>query len=245
MTTPFLDALSAIIEAGKLSSAVTNQTDREQLKSCIDHVFKSLMTENTDTVIPDTEPVSLTLTEQQYTILAEMVKKGKKYTNVSMLAKLVYGNNSNIPYDSVLPALRRFLRNNSSPIDPCEIEIAQKRSRKKGSDQYRIKIGSMERVKDILSDPCYSEFPSYTDYKLQPASAPTNVKKFRTHAELELAIIAAIPLARNINHVCEMVDRASSGSMYRLVNSLMIKYDLQIGSKYNINQPMANDCQPV
>lgn len=239
MSATCLDALSAIIAAGKLSAEITDKKDRELIKNCVEYVFKSIMEENVSRAVAKEVEISLNLTEEEYAILATMVKKGKKYTNVAAVAKSVYGS-SKVSHDSVLPVLRRFLRNNSSPVDPCEIEIAQKRSRK-AADQYRIKIGSLDRVKELLSDPCYSNFPVYTNYKLQPSLATkTKVTKARTHAELERDIIAAIPYAKNIKHICDVVGRVSSGSMYRLIKSILIRHDLQIGSKYDIGLPMAN-----
>lgn len=249
MSTPYLDAIEAILIAGRIISKVEDKKELKLLKTCIEQVFQSSFKN-----IADTEPAKKAvkpiskanrLVEEQYMILKTMVDNGDLYTGLDSLVKAIYKNQLTT-YVDILPVLRRFLKNNGN----CEIEIEQSRSRT-ADDQYRIKKASVPKVMRLISDSYYSGYPGYKDYTsfLQSASSkpsvsvhPVSLAK-RSHAQLERDIIDAIPYARNINHVCNMVGRKTSGPMYKLVKDILARYNLRIGSKLDFDLSFTNGYQ--
>jgi hypothetical protein len=245
MTVSKQAAISVILNAGQQLSQV-NSDDLEELHVLMNGIFQALKkagkappvmtiaktakktgntTSNNQSSSNQPPP---RLTEEEYQILRTMVDNGKKYTRLDALAKVVY-NNPNATHFLILKILRPILRDN----DNLEIEIAQKRSRKY-KDQYRIKNGSMHGVKSLISDSYYSNYPHYKNYFLPSSSATTTIVTYtkppRTHAQLEQDIINAIPNASKVKHVCDMVNRQSSGSMYKLIKEIMKDYNLRLGS---------------
>ncbi len=245
--TTYVDALESITATGKLIRQLKDEKEIEHLKDCMDRIFLSVMPPKPvknkvsskrstySFTTPTTSPGG-PLTENEYAMLHEMVKNGKEYTNLDAVARAVTGD-PNATHEFPLIVLRQFLRNHSQPGgQQYEIEIAQARSRK-SMDQYRIKIGSMDKVKELISDQYYSNYPGYKNYSSmmtnQAAPVPVKVKvkvPSRTHAQLEKQIIAAVPFERKIKHVCDRVGRASSGSMYRLIKDIIVKHKLRLGS---------------
>lgn len=237
------------LNAARLISQVKDKKELLILKECIDGIFNSILNDPSipephlaaDTassqVVVDSNDASTRLAAEEYLILKKMLDNDDRYTSLRPLTKSIY-NDPTVKYERVLELIREFLRNNRRDEKACDIVKEPKKF--KTADRYKIAKKDRLEVKRLISDPYYSKFVGYQDYSIELLETQTNelfinattlLKKSKTHAELESEIINAIPYAKNIKKVCDMVGRKSSGSMYKLIKDIIVAKKLQLGSK--------------
>jgi hypothetical protein len=206
-------AVSAALSS-KISSHVSDpQTSLTQKTS----KQKPIATTNSTTGSTTNSPTVLTLV--QYRFLQAMYskatsnKKGAKSTNLQELSQKL---TSQPDYKLILAPLREFFRKNNTGI------VINKTNHE---NIYMLRLTDLDKVRSVLSDTIYSSYPGYMNY--QPAPNVT-----------EIDIINAVKVSKNRNQVLRKCGLKSSGGTYDMVNKVIDKHKLKLGSEILIQNEL-------